>query len=57
LTDDQRKKLRKREFSTYTRRNKTSIHPSQPSTLPYPEAIAPPPFIEKVVPTLPPPVH
>jgi hypothetical protein len=57
LIDDQRKELRKREFLTYTRRNKSLIPPSQPSTPPQPEAIAPPPFTEKVVPLLPPPLH
>jgi hypothetical protein len=49
LTDDQRKELRKREYLTYTRRNKSSSPPSQPTS--------PPPSIEKVVPPLPPPVH
>jgi hypothetical protein len=33
LIDDQRKELRKREFLTYTRRNKASVPPSQPSAL------------------------
>jgi len=49
LTDDQRKELRKREYLTYTRRNKASTPPTQPTT--------PPPSTEKVVPPLPPPVH
>jgi hypothetical protein len=49
LTDNQRKELRKREYLTYTRRNKASAPPSQPTT--------PPPSTEKVVPPLPPPVH
>jgi hypothetical protein len=57
LTDDQRKELRKREFLTYTRRNKASVPPSQPSAPPHPEETAPPPSTEKVVPPLPPPVH
>jgi len=48
LTEDQPKELRKREYLTYTRRNKASTPPSQPAT--------PPPSIEKVVPP-PPPVH
>jgi hypothetical protein len=49
LTDDQRKELRKWEYLTYTRRNKASTPPTQPTT--------PPPSTEKVVPPLPPPVH
>jgi hypothetical protein len=49
LTDDQRKELRKREYLTCTRINKSSSPPSQPAI--------PPPSIEKVVPPPPPPVH
>jgi hypothetical protein len=56
LTDDQRKELRKREFLTYTRRNKASIPPSQPST-PLSQKQPLLPSTEKVVPPLPPPVH
>jgi hypothetical protein len=44
LTDDQKKELRRREYLTYTRRNKASAHPSQPDTpLPSAEKVAPPP--------------
>jgi hypothetical protein len=57
LTDDQRKELRKREFLAYTRRNKASIPSSQPSTLPQPGEISPPPSTKKVVPPLSPLVH
>jgi hypothetical protein len=49
LIDDQRKELRKREYLTYTRRNKSLAPLSQPT--------ASPQSIEKVVPPLPPPVH
>jgi hypothetical protein len=49
LTNDQKKELRKREYLTYTRKNKASAPPSQPNTpLPSTEKVAPPP---------PPPVH
>jgi hypothetical protein len=57
LTDDQRKELRKREFLTYTRRNKASVPSSQPSTPPQPEETTPSPSTEKVVLPLPPLVH
>jgi hypothetical protein len=44
LTDDQKKELRRREYLTYTRRNKASAPPSQPDTpLPSAEKVAPPP--------------
>jgi hypothetical protein len=49
LTNDQRKELKKREYLTYTRRNKASAPPSQHAT--------PPPSAEKVVPPPPPPIH
>jgi hypothetical protein len=49
LIDDQRKELREREHLTYTRRNKSLAHPSQPAT--------PPPSIEKVVQPPPTPLH
>jgi hypothetical protein len=49
LIDDQKKELRRREYFTYTRINKASAPPSQPTTpLPSAEKVAPPP---------PPPVH
>jgi hypothetical protein len=44
LTNDQKKELRRREYLTYTRRNKASAPPSQPDTpLPSTEKVAPPP--------------
>jgi hypothetical protein len=44
LTDDQEKELRRREYLTYTRRNKASAPPSQPDTpLPSAKKVAPPP--------------
>jgi hypothetical protein len=57
LTDDQRKELRKREFLTYTRRNKSLVPPSQPSPPPHPEATTLSPSIEKVISPLPPSIH
>jgi hypothetical protein len=45
------------EFLTYTRRNKASVPPSQPSSPPHLEETSPPPSTEKVVPPFPPPVH
>jgi hypothetical protein len=49
LTNDQKKELRRREYLTYTRRNKASSPPSQPDT--------PLPSVEKVAPPPPPLVH
>jgi hypothetical protein len=57
LTDDQRKELRKREFLTYTRRNKALVPSSQPSTPSHPEETTPLPSTKKVAPPLPPIVH
>jgi hypothetical protein len=49
LKNDQRKEIKKREYLTYTRRNKASTPTSYPDT--------PPSSIEKVVPPPPPLVH
>jgi hypothetical protein len=49
LIGDEKEELRKREYLTYTRRNKASVPPSQPTTTP--------PSTEKVVPPTPHPVH